>query len=265
MKLLPVLLALGTSLTAQTGPDPQTLTQQAKDLLADNTGRPQAEALLQQALPIFDKQSPNSDAYAEALTVLAMVRHPERAGNKDALAMDVEPLAHKAMEIREHNPDTRSADMALDCELEAMILEELGRLEDSRAPKAKARALRDQIIIAMQPITDAAERVSFMDDPELLPPRLISRPEPEYSFAARVMRLQSDIRAELVIEADGAPRRIEIFRPAGFGLDEQAVACLLKWKFLPAQKNGRPVPVEGNVRLRFHLPGMPLPQNSDDR
>ena len=263
MRLFAVLAALSTVLAAQT--DPQALTQQAHDLLVNNGGRQPAEALLQQALPLFEKQSPHSDAYAEALTLLAMIRHPDRAGNKDALATDVEPLARKAMEIREKNPDTRSADLALDCELEAMVLEEMGRLEDSRAPKAKARALRDQIIIAMQPLTDAAEKVTFMGDPELLPPRLISRPEPEYSFPARVMKLQSDIMAELVIEADGSVRRIEIFRPSGFGLDEQAVACLLKWKFLPAQKNGQPVPVEGNVKLRFHLPGMPPPANRDDR
>jgi TonB family protein len=265
MKLLTVLIALSAALPAQTGPDPQALAHQAHDLLLNDSGRQQAEALLQQALPLFEKQSPHSDNYGEALTLLAMVRHPDRAANKEALATEVEPLARKAMEIREKNPDTLSADLALDCELEAMVLEEMGRLEDSRAPKAKARALRDQIIIGMQPITDAAERVTFMGDPELLPPRLIARPEPEYSFPARVMKLQTDILAELVIEADGAVRRIEIFRPAGFGLDEQAVACLMKWKFLPAQKGGQPVPVEGNVKLRFRLPGMPPPPNRDER
>jgi TonB family protein len=265
MKLLTVLIALSAALPAQTGPDPQALAHQAHDLLLNDSGRQQAEALLQQALPLFEKQSPHSDNYGEALTLLAMVRHPDRAANKEALATEVEPLARKAMEIREKNPETLSADLALDCELEAMVLEEMGRLEDSRAPKAKARALRDQIIIGMQPITDAAERVTFMGDPELLPPRLIARPEPEYSFPARVMKLQTDILAELVIEADGAVRRIEIFRPAGFGLDEQAVACLMKWKFLPAQKGGQPVPVEGNVKLRFHLPGMPPPPNRDER
>ena len=265
MKLLTVLIALSAALPAQTGPDPQALAHQAHDLLLNDSGRQQAEALLQQALPLFEKQSPHSDNYGEALTLLAMVRHPDRAANKEALATEVEPLARKAMEIREKNPETLSADLALDCELEAMVLEEMGRLEDSRAPKAKARALRDQIIIGMQPITDAAERVTFMGDPELLPPRLIARPEPEYSFPARVMKLQTDILAELVIEADGAVRRIEIFRPAGFGLDEQAVACLMKWKFLPAQKGGQPVPVEGNVKLRFRLPGMPPPPNRDER
>lgn len=247
-------LALSAVLFAQ---DPQALTRQAHDLLKSDSGRAQAEALLEQALPLFEKQAPQSDGYAEALTLLGLIRHPSRAANKDALAADVEPLARKAMEIRQRNPDTRSADLALDCELEAMVLEEMGRLEDSRAPKAKARALRDQIIIAMQPISDAAERVTFMGDPELMPPRLISRAEPEYSFAARVMKLQSDIMAELVIESNGTVRRVEIFRPSGFGLDEQAVACLMNWKFVPAQKGGQPVPVEGNVKLRFRLPGMP--------
>jgi TonB family protein len=265
MRRLAVTLALSFALAAQAGPDPQALTQQAKDLLSNDSGRQQAEALLVQALPLFEKQAPKSDSYAEALTLLALVRHFERTSNKDALASDVEPLARKALEIRQKNPDTPSADVALDCELEAMVLEEMGRLEDSRAPKAQARALRDQIIIAMQPMSDAAEKVSFMSDPELLPPRLIARSDPEYSFAARVLKLQSDILAELVIEANGAVRRIEIFRPTGFGLDEQAVAALLKWKFIPAQKNGQPVPVEGNVKLRFRLPGMPPPKIPDER
>ncbi len=258
MRLLAALVALIPLFADAPSADPRELTRQAHEVVLDPGGREQAENLLRQAIDLYEKQSAKTDDYADALTLLAMLRHPAMAANKEALGANVEPLARKALEIRKQNPDTKSADLALDCELEAMVLEEMGRLEDSRDPKAKARALRDQIIIAMLPPTDLTRQVEHLGGPDILSPRLIARPEPEYSFAGKVLKMQANIMAELVIEADGSVRYVEIFQPAGFGLDEAAVASLLKWRFVPAQKNGVPVPVEANVRIRFHLPGMPI-------
>jgi TonB family protein len=37
------------------------------------------------------------------------------------------------------------------------------------------------------------------------------------------------------------------------GLDEKAVEAVQKWKFEPATKDGKPVPVELAIEVDFHL------------
>jgi TonB family protein len=255
MRILAAFSALAIALAATENFDPATLTAQAKAVVLQPGGREKAEALLVKAVNSYEKQGSKSEDYAAALTLLAMIRHPSMTGDKDALGTKVEPLARKAVEIRQKDPGVKSADLALDLELESMVLEELGRLDDSRDPKAKARALRDQIILAMQRPGDDTERVEHMGGPDIQPPRLMARAEPLYSFDADVLKLQAEVIAEMVIEADGSVGRVEIYKPAGFGLDEAAVAALLKWRFTPARKNGVPVPVEGTLRLQFQPPG----------
>lgn len=42
-------------------------------------------------------------------------------------------------------------------------------------------------------------------------------------------------------------------RPLGFVLDEEAVKAVLKWTFVPAIKDKRPVPAVISVEVNFHL------------
>ena len=39
----------------------------------------------------------------------------------------------------------------------------------------------------------------------------------------------------------------------GLGLDEQAVAAIMRWKFNPAQKDGAPVAVMATIEVNFKL------------
>jgi len=56
-----------------------------------------------------------------------------------------------------------------------------------------------------------------------------------------------------VVGADGIPRDIRIAKPAGMGLDEQAVKAVQRWRFDPAKKDGNPVAVQINVEVNFRL------------
>lgn len=248
--LLALLIPAGFVFSAEPSVDPVSLLNQAKTAVLDPNGRLTAESLLRQALDVWDKQPAKPDEYAAANLLLGMTLYPAVAANKEALETQVEPFARKAMELRQKNPDTPPADLATALEFESLVLEQMGRLEDSRVPKAKARALRDQLIIAMQAPSSDAEP-EHMGNPGILPPRLIARTDPEMTFEARVLKLQPEVIAELVIGSDGIIHQIEMYHPAGFGLDESAVKALQKWKFLPAQKAGIPVAVEGTLRLKF--------------
>jgi protein TonB len=81
----------------------------------------------------------------------------------------------------------------------------------------------------------------------------IFKPEPEYSEEARKAKFQGAVLLSIVIDADGKTRDVKILRPLGLGLDEKAIEAVLKWRFRPSQKDGRPVAVTANVEVNFRL------------
>jgi outer membrane biosynthesis protein TonB len=57
----------------------------------------------------------------------------------------------------------------------------------------------------------------------------------------------------VVVGPDGRPGEIAVGQPIGFGLDENAVDTLKKATFEPAIKDGKPVPVELDLIVQFHI------------
>jgi periplasmic protein TonB len=84
-------------------------------------------------------------------------------------------------------------------------------------------------------------------------PRPIYDPDPEFSEEARKAKYQGTVMLQLVVDADGLPRNIQITRSLGMGLDEKAIETVGTWRFEPARKNGHPVPVLINVEVDFSL------------
>lgn len=84
-------------------------------------------------------------------------------------------------------------------------------------------------------------------------PRLTYSVEPSFTKEARKLRAEGVCILLLVVSADGLPTKIHILRPVGLGLDEQAVGAVEKYRFKPAEKDGRPVPVRIAIEVRFHM------------
>ena len=57
----------------------------------------------------------------------------------------------------------------------------------------------------------------------------------------------------MVVGVDGRAHDITVARSLGHGLDEQAVKAVQKWRFEPAKRKGKPVPVQINVEVKFRL------------
>jgi protein TonB len=84
-------------------------------------------------------------------------------------------------------------------------------------------------------------------------PRAIYAPEPEFSEEARRMKFQGEVTLLATIGADGRTRNLTVVRSLGMGLDEKAIEAVRTWRFDPARKDGRPVAVQMNIVVIFHL------------
>jgi len=85
-------------------------------------------------------------------------------------------------------------------------------------------------------------------------PIAILKPDPEYTDEAREAKLQGAVLLQVVIDENGVPQEIKVVRSLGLGLDQKAVEAMQKWRFKPAMKDEKPVPISANVEMNFRPP-----------
>ncbi len=79
----------------------------------------------------------------------------------------------------------------------------------------------------------------------------IYRPEPGYTPEAKKAKLEGMVLLEVTVDAAGKVRDVRVKHPLGGGLTESAVNNVRTWKFKPATKRGKPVPVAVTVEITF--------------
>jgi TonB family protein len=84
-------------------------------------------------------------------------------------------------------------------------------------------------------------------------PRAKSTPDPVYSQAARYEKYQGKMVVSAIVNKEGNMEKIEVVRPLGLGLDEQAAVQMKTWRFDPAKRDGDPVAVAMHVEVKFQL------------
>ena len=84
-------------------------------------------------------------------------------------------------------------------------------------------------------------------------PKLVFKVEPEYSEEARKAKFQGTVVLYVVVDEKGNPRDLKVVRPLGLGLDQKAMEAVMKWKFNPGLKDGKPVPVAAQIEVNFRL------------
>ena len=85
------------------------------------------------------------------------------------------------------------------------------------------------------------------------PPTILFKVDPQYSEEARKARYQGTVVLEAIVRRDGTVDILRVVRSLGFGLDENAIQALKKWKFRPGMRNGAPVDVALNIEVNFNL------------
>ncbi len=82
---------------------------------------------------------------------------------------------------------------------------------------------------------------------------ILSRPKPIYTDEARGLRLEGDVVLNVVFEAAGVLRILEVAQGLGHGLDEAAIDAARKIRFNPARRDGAPVDYAAKLRVVFRL------------
>ncbi len=89
--------------------------------------------------------------------------------------------------------------------------------------------------------------------PGMTPPRAILAPDPDYPDAARRAKKQGTVVLRCIVGADGLVHDAQIKTSLRGDLDASAIQAVRGWKFEPATKEGKPVTVQVNVEVTFHL------------
>jgi TonB family protein len=87
----------------------------------------------------------------------------------------------------------------------------------------------------------------------VIAPIPVVTPEAEFSDEARRAKYQGVCLISLIVDAQGMPRNPRLVQRLGMGLDEKALAAVLRYRFKPAKRNGKPVAVMITVEVNFRL------------
>ncbi len=74
-----------------------------------------------------------------------------------------------------------------------------------------------------------------------------------FTDAARRAKYQGVCFISLIVDEQGMPQNIQIVKKLDYGLDQNAVDAVGKYRFRPAMKGGRPVPAMITVEVNFRL------------
>lgn len=84
-------------------------------------------------------------------------------------------------------------------------------------------------------------------------PRVISKPEPQYTEEARKTGLTGTVVLRAVFSSTGQVTNIQAVQKLGAGLTEKAMAAARQIRFVPATRNGQPVSMFMQLEYNFNL------------
>jgi TonB family protein len=138
----------------------------------------------------------------------------------------------------------------------ATSLEEFLRISpddpDAATWREQLEALRER---AAQPLTTppAVENTILNGKEVTQRARVLSKPEPQYTEAARQAGVQGTIVLRAVFASDGEVKHVLVSQALGYGLTTQAVQAARKIKFQPATKDGKAVSMYVQLEYNFNL------------
>ena len=103
------------------------------------------------------------------------------------------------------------------------------------------------------PQTDTIARVGQVG---VEPPVFTQKVKPKYPERAAKIKLQGYVILEAILRKDGRVDDVKVLRGLGkgkFGFEDEAIAALRQWKFLPGKVNNKPADVRMTLKIDFIL------------
>jgi protein TonB len=110
----------------------------------------------------------------------------------------------------------------------------------SDLPSTASPAADDPAFASFQPVTKGMK-----------PPKATSAPDPKFPDLPADAEPRGTVVMLIGVNAKGRVEPVRVLRSDEQAFEQSAVATVKKWKFKPAEKDGRPVPVQITVEMRF--------------
>src|SRR5262245_15534144 len=86
-----------------------------------------------------------------------------------------------------------------------------------------------------------------------LRPTILYKEKAKYTDRARQMKINGTVVLSVVFAASGQITQVSVIRGLPYGLTAQAILAAQRIRFQPAQKDGQPISVRGNLEYSFNL------------
>ena len=90
-------------------------------------------------------------------------------------------------------------------------------------------------------------------DGTVTPPIPTYKPDGEYTKKARSVGCSGSVILWFVVTAEGTVERARVTKSLGLGLDQEALRAVKTWRFKPATRSGKPVPVRVMAEMNFRV------------
>ena len=160
-------------------------------------------------------------------------------GSPSAVAVEVEMHMQACLDTSKDSAGKKSATLRLRSEPEQ-------KFEASSQPK---QTLPLTLIAARPAYSSLMEKVGA----GVTSPKAIFHPEAEFSDHARQNKIEGTCVLSLIVDAHGMPHDVHVVRSIEPSLDQKAVEAVQRYRFIPAMKDGLPVPVPIAIEVRFRL------------
>ena len=95
----------------------------------------------------------------------------------------------------------------------------------------------------------------------VIPPEVLKEEKPRYTAEAMKAKIQGRVEVQAIVLTDGTVGDVRVVQSLDkeFGLDEQAIAAVKKWRFNPGKKDGVAVAVVVSIEMTFTLRDKMIP------
>jgi protein TonB len=101
-----------------------------------------------------------------------------------------------------------------------------------------------------QGASQAADKLFSMADLDQKP-RPTNQPSPRYPDALRRKGVGGTVQVEFIVDARGGVLRASVVKAVHPELDRAALDAVKQWRFEPAMRGGKPVPVKTRAPITF--------------